>query len=135
MYGLHLIADWHDCQCDKHRLTELPDIQSLCLQACLTQGLTPVTQAFHSFGTGEGVTGAVVLAESHLALHTWPEKSAVTLDIYVCNFRADNSQRAREVYSCLLAYFQPTSIECHELNRGLPINSPQAPASEIVPTS
>jgi spermidine synthase len=41
-----------------------------------------------------GVTGTVLLAESHLAIHTWPETGSVTIDVYVCNFSADNSGKA-----------------------------------------
>jgi hypothetical protein len=53
-------------------------------------GLTPVGELFHRFEPGGGVTGVVLLAESHLAVHTWPELGAVTMDVYVCNFSGDN---------------------------------------------
>ena len=69
-------------------------LQETCLAVCSTPGLTPVAQAFHQFGSTRepaGATGAVILAESHLAVLTWPEVRAVTLDLYVCNFSQDNS--------------------------------------------
>ena len=128
MEGLHLIADWHECQCDKKSLINLTEIQAICLKTCLAHGLTPVTHAFHSFGSESGVTGAVVLAESHLALHTWPEKNAVTLDIYVCNYRADNSQNARNTYDSLRRHFQPGKIVCQEIHRGTPFIEQEKPA-------
>ena len=61
-------------------------------------GLTLVDENYFTFpshqGEPGGVTGAVLLAESHLAIHTWPERAGVTLDVYVCNFSTDNSGKA-----------------------------------------
>jgi S-adenosylmethionine decarboxylase len=56
-------------------------------------GLRSVNELFHRFEPAArgAVTGVVLLAESHLAVHTWPELGAVTLDVYVCNFGGDNS--------------------------------------------
>ena len=84
-------------------------------------GLTPVGQLFHQFGSADepaGATGAVVLAESHLAVHTWPELDAVTLDLYVCNFSRDNSRAAREACARLIAAFAPERVEQREIQRG-----------------
>ena len=53
------------------------------------------------------VTGTVVLAESHFALHTWPEIRGVTLDVYVCNFSADNSALAHGLFAETIAAFTP----------------------------
>ena len=52
-----------------------------------------------------GITGVVLLAESHLAVHTWPELGAVTLDVYVCNHGADNTARANALLAHLLDAF------------------------------
>ena len=49
----------------------------------------------------------MLLAESHLAVHTWPELEAATLDVYVCNFGADNSARAEALMAALIAAFAP----------------------------
>jgi len=62
--------------------------------------------------------GAVILAESHLAVHTWPELNDVTLDLYVCNFGRDNSAAARTACAQLIAVFAPLHIEKRELLRG-----------------
>jgi S-adenosylmethionine decarboxylase len=67
-----------------------------------------------------GVTGVVLVAESHLAVHTWPELSAVTLDVYVCNIGADNSALAHQVLNELIAAFAPQQVERHVLQRGVP---------------
>ena len=65
-----------------------------------------------------GATGAVVLAESHLAVHTWPELRAVTLDLYVCNFSRDNSAAARAAFAQLIARFCPHRCVQREIVRG-----------------
>ena len=78
-------------------------------------------QVFHQFGSAiepAGATGAVILAESHLAVHTWPELFAVTLDLYVCNFSQDNSAAAREACNRLIAAFAPQRVEQREVMRG-----------------
>jgi spermidine synthase len=80
-------------------------------------GLTTMDATFRTFDGG-GFTGTVVLAESHLALHTWPERQGLTLDVYVCNYSADNSVKARNLFEQLIEYFQPTEVAKHEIDRG-----------------
>lgn len=66
----------------------------------------------------EGVTGAVLLAESHLAIHTWPESGNVTLDVYVCNHLEDNSQKARQLHALMLDILKPVRAGSQEIERG-----------------
>jgi S-adenosylmethionine decarboxylase proenzyme len=102
-------------------LNDAGALRELCLDVCSTPGLTAVGQVFHQFGSAEapaGATGAVVLAESHLAVHTWPELRAVTLDLYVCNFSQDNSAAARAACERLIAAFAPAQIARQEIARG-----------------
>lgn len=122
MNGLHLIAELHDCRCQPRLLHSVDALRELCLAVCSVPGLRPVGQIFHQFGSAlepAGATGAVILAESHLAVHTWPELEAVTLDLYVCNFSQDNSSAARTAYERLIAAFAPSRVERRELERGL----------------
>ncbi|MFO1268436.1 MAG: S-adenosylmethionine decarboxylase [Rubrivivax sp.] len=80
MDGLHLTAELHECAA-KALLAEPAALRALCLAAVAEAGLTPVGELFHHFtAAGGGITGVVLLAESHLAVHTWPELGAVTLD-------------------------------------------------------
>ncbi|MCG2575837.1 S-adenosylmethionine decarboxylase [Dechloromonas sp. XY25] len=122
MNGLHLIADLHDCRCAPVLLLDAAELERYCVDACRRHGLTVVGRLFHAFrdthGEPAGVTGTVVLAESHLALHTWPEIRAVTLDIYVCNFSGDNSARARALFDEAVARFTPGQLEKKEVARG-----------------
>lgn len=124
MHGLHLIADLHECRCEPRLLSDARALRELCLDVCSTPGLTAVGQVFHQFGNaGEpaGATGAVVLAESHLAVHTWPELRAVTLDLYVCNFSQDNSAAARAACERLIDAFAPGRLARQALERGVPL--------------
>ena len=58
------------------------------------------------------------MAESHLAVHTWPEIAAVTLDVYVCNLGSDNSAKAHALLAALVDAFEPEQVEQHTLQRG-----------------
>ena len=122
MQGLHLTADLHGCACDARWLTDAPALGAACVQAVRASGLQAVAELFHAFpdtahGPG-GVTATVLLAESHLCVHTWPEQRAVTLDVYVCNFGADQSARAHALMAALRALFQPARVASHALQRG-----------------
>jgi len=122
MNGLHLIADLHDCRCPASFLLDAPALEAFSVDACQRHGLTVVGRLFHAFcdasGQPAGVTGTVVLAESHLAVHTWPEIASVTLDVYVCNFSGDNSAQANALFAEIIANFAPARLEKKEVARG-----------------
>ena len=73
MQGLHLTGDLFDCACSASVLTDLETLSKLCRDATLASGLTIVDEKYHVFpewqGEPGGITGAVLLAESHLAIH------------------------------------------------------------------
>lgn len=119
MQGLHLTADLQGCPCDAPEMTEPEALGTLCLRAVASVGLQPVGRLFHRF-PGGGVTGVVLLAESHVAVHTWPELGGVTLDVYVCNLGEDNSGKAERLLGRLLEAFSPGRVERHALRRGRP---------------
>ena len=119
MNGLHILAEFHDCKGERRLLTEAASLAALCRSACDQAGLTVVAEAFHQFPDA-GATGALVLAESHLAIHTWPELSAVTLDLYVCNFSQNNKAAAELAYAMLLQTFAPERVVRHDVSRGGP---------------
>ena len=121
MNGLHLIADLYQCSCDSDILKDRDTLRDICVKECTDAGLTSVGDYFFQFETnGEkaGVTGTVVLAESHLAIHTWPENGGVTLDVYVCNVSRDNSDRARQVFTRILETLQAKENVSHAVLRG-----------------
>lgn len=122
MHGLHLTADLYGCRSPVALMTDPQRLGLLCRCAIEAVGLTLVGEKWHAFpdhgGSPGGVTGALLLAESHLAVHTWPERGGVTLDVYVCNFSQDNSARARSLLDALAGAFRPSRSQRQELQRG-----------------
>lgn len=122
MQGLHLTADLYGCSCSASLLTDAKALAALCARAVGQSQLTIVDEKFFTFpdfeGQPGGVTGAVLLAESHLALHTWPERGSVTLDVYVCNFSTDNSAKAERLMDDLIIAFAPADQTTNRILRG-----------------
>ena len=122
MNGLHLTGDLFDCSCSAALLTDLETLSKTCRDATNDSKLTIVDQAWHRFpewnGEPGGITGTILLAESHLAIHTWPERSGVTLDVYVCNFTDDNTCKAEQLFEALTVAFRPKSQVVNRITRG-----------------
>jgi S-adenosylmethionine/arginine decarboxylase-like enzyme len=127
MRGLHLTADLHGCRGDPGLLTDAERLAALCRTQVERVGLTAVGEQWVRFpqlggpsaaGRG-GVTGVLLLAESHLAVHTWPELDAVTLDVYVCNHGRDNADRAQALLRAVVDAFRPARSVEHRLERGV----------------
>ena len=117
MNGLHLIGDLGGCCCEPQRLLDGAGFKDKCIDMVQASGLTVMDATFKQFDDS-GFTGTVVLAESHLAIHTWPENNGLTLDVYVCNYSADNSVKAHKLFDAIIAYFEPEEIAKHEIARG-----------------
>ncbi len=116
MNGLHLIGDLNGCRCEPQLLTDGAGMREHCVRLVAEAGLTTMEASFRQF-EGGGYTGIVLLAESHLALHTWPERQGLTLDVYVCNYSADNSDKAKKLFEAIVALFQPAEVARHEIER------------------
>ena len=135
MNGLHLTGDLFDCSCSAALLTDLETLSRTCRDATNESKLTIVDQAWHRFpewnGEPGGITGTILLAESHLAIHTWPERSGVTLDVYVCNFTDDNTGKAEQLFEALMLAFRPKSHVVNRITRGdLAADTVDDPASK-----
>ena len=79
--GTHLLLELNDC--DSGLLDELDLIEAAMVEAAREAGASILGRSFHKF-TPRGVTGIVAIAESHLAIHTWPEHSYAAVDIFTC---------------------------------------------------
>lgn len=122
MKGLHIIADLYGCR-NRDLLASSAQLRETCVAACRDVGLTVLGDHFYQFegldATQQGgATGAVVFAESHLAIHTWPERDGATLDVYVCNVTCDNSGKAEQLYATLAAALDPTEVLVERVSRG-----------------
>lgn len=122
MKGLHIIADLYGCR-NTEMLTTSDKLRELCVAACKDAGLTVLGDHFYQFegldATQQGgATGAVVFAESHLAIHTWPERNGATLDVYVCNVTCDNSGKAEQLFEVISGALQPADLLVERVWRG-----------------
>jgi S-adenosylmethionine decarboxylase len=91
--GLHVLADMHGV--DAALLSDAGQIDALLRRAATAAGAHILHSHFHNFGTGMGVTGVLLLAESHISIHTWPETGFAAADIFMCG--AAQPERALEV--------------------------------------
>jgi S-adenosylmethionine decarboxylase len=117
MDGIHLLGEWYGCPADTPEMVNAVALRAACIDAVTRAGLTIVGDRFHQFEP-QGVTGAVILAESHLAIHTWPEMGSVTIDVYVCNYTTDNTDKARAVFRTLERCFGPLRAHVQAIRRG-----------------
>ncbi len=108
--GTHLIIDLWDAT----NLADPEHIDAVLREAAIATGATILHGHFHHFGPNSGVSGVLVLAESHVSIHTWPERDYAALDIFVCG--ACNPYLAIPV---LKKGFQPGSIQLNEHKRGM----------------
>ena len=86
--GVEYIVDAHHC--DPAMLSSLPTLQRLFGEIISDLNLRPVGRPmWHVFPGHAGITGAVLLAESHLTIHTYPEAGLAAINLYCCRSRAD----------------------------------------------
>lgn len=86
--GRHVLVECYDASFEK--LNNLPLIRQAMLRAAVEMGATVISDSFHKFSP-QGVSGAVVIAESHLTIHTWPELGYAAIDFFTCG-AADPNQ-------------------------------------------
>lgn len=109
--GIHLLADLAGV--DPALLADPPAIEALLREAALAAGAHILFGHFHAFGPGMGVTGVLLLAESHISIHTWPEHGFAAADIFMCG--AARPQRAMEIIEAAL---RPASAGVRTVERG-----------------
>lgn len=79
--GNHLLAEYYEC--DVEKISDLAHIEKQLIAAAKACGATVVESRFHQFSP-QGVSGVVVLKESHITIHTWPEYQYAAVDIFTC---------------------------------------------------
>lgn len=118
--GTHVLADLNGIAAEK--LSDCAELESLLRGAADAAGARVLFSHFHTFGEGQGVTGVVLLAESHITLHTWPECGFAAADIFMCG----NAQPELAL-ALIKKALQPRSAHVHTARRGPPVSS-AAPA-------
>lgn len=83
--GTHLLADLFDCD----HLDDEARIEAALRAAVTAADATLLELKVHGFGAGQGVTGIALLAESHISIHSWPERDYAAVDMFLCGRRHD----------------------------------------------
>jgi len=84
--GKHLLAEFYDC--DQAVLDDVSFVESEMNSAAIISGATVVKSGFHRF-LPHGVSGVVIVSESHLTIHTWPEYGYAAVDVFTCGDHVD----------------------------------------------
>ena len=109
--GRQWLLDFHDCSVD--RLADVAGVREAMLAAVRRSGATIVTETFRQFEP-HGVSGVVVIAESHVAIHTWPEHRYAAVDLFTCGDSVDATAIRDELQSS----FESGRIEERFVERG-----------------
>lgn len=84
--GRQILVEFYDC--DSEKINDSDFVESSVLEATRLSGATIISHDFHRFSP-HGVSGVVVIAESHVTIHTWPEYSYAAVDIFTCGETID----------------------------------------------
>jgi S-adenosylmethionine decarboxylase len=107
--GMHLLVDLWDAE----HLNDPDYIDAALREAATAARATILHSHFHHFTPGGGVSGVVVLAESHISIHTWPERNFAAVDIFMCG-----ACDPYESLPVLRRAFSPARVEVGEQRRG-----------------
>jgi S-adenosylmethionine decarboxylase proenzyme len=99
--------------CDAARLRDIAGVRALMLDAVRQSGGTYVTDVFHHFSP-HGVSGVIVIAESHVTIHTWPERGYAAADVFTCGAGFRHEVFVRWMQDGLLA----AEVKTRALSRG-----------------
>lgn len=110
--GTHLIIDLVGAS----RLDELEHIEETLKEAVEVSGATLLHIHLHHFTPNGGVSGVAVLAESHISIHTWPERGYAALDVFMCG-----DAEPHKAIAVLRRAFRPDAIQLNDLKRGLTV--------------
>lgn len=92
--GTHLLVELYDC--DRGIVNDVAAVEAIMLRAAEVAKATIVGHSFHKFAP-HGVSGVVVIGESHLAIHTWPEYGYCAFDLFTCGEALDKDAAIRVV--------------------------------------
>ncbi|MHC1636407.1 MAG: polyamine aminopropyltransferase [Candidatus Methanospirareceae archaeon] len=109
--GRHVIAEFYGCA--EEILDDVEKIKRALLRAAEEAGGTVKTSSFFKFQP-QGVTGVVIIAESHLSIHTWPELQYAAIDIFTCGSKTD----PRKGYLVLVQELKPKIVKVRDMERG-----------------
>ncbi len=109
--GTHILLELNNCP--QELLLEQETLKATLVEAADTAGATVVKPVFHQFSP-HGLSGVVVIAESHIAVHTWPEHGYAAIDIFTCG----DPVIAGRIQSEIEKRFAPAQVTSQAINRG-----------------
>ncbi|MBC7194620.1 MAG: S-adenosylmethionine decarboxylase proenzyme [Caldisericia bacterium] len=109
--GMHLILELSGC--DREIINDIEKVRQVLTEAAIVANAEILETVFHKFSP-QGVSGVVVISESHLSIHTWPEKSYAAIDIYTCG----KHTMPWEAYKYIKRHFKAKKIYLTSLQRG-----------------
>jgi len=107
--GTHVVADFWNGKI----VEDKKELEQLLRGAAKAARSTPLQVSIYNFKP-QGITGVILLAESHIAVHTWPEINYVAIDIFTCGKEA----HPKEALKFLQDYLQPERVDMKEMKRG-----------------
>lgn len=110
--GKQILVEYYDC--DQSKLNDVSYIENSLIQATKASRATIISHNFHKFSP-YGISGVVVIAESHVAIHTWPEYNYAAVDIFTCGDTID----PWVIQEHLKEYFESKNVSSMEMKRGL----------------
>lgn len=114
--GRHVLAEVYGCSFDM--LNDRAKVESIMVNAALEAGAEVREVAFHKFSP-QGVSGVVVISESHLAIHTWPERGYAAIDVFTCGDRVN----PWDACNYLTEHFKAGHMSATEIKRGIVENA------------
>jgi S-adenosylmethionine decarboxylase proenzyme len=111
--GRHLLAELTEC--DQGILNNRSALKEIMIEAARRSGATVVDSVFHSYNP-QGLSGIVVIAESHISIHTWPEYGYAAVDCFTCGASVD----PRKALEYIKEGVGCKSIQIKDLHRGMP---------------
>jgi S-adenosylmethionine decarboxylase len=109
--GLHILADLYGV--DAERIDRVEDIRNLLETAVKVADLTKISSHYYQFQP-HGATGVVLLAESHISIHTWPEHGLATVDVYTCG----DPSKAYRAMEYIINTLEPKRVDKQVHERG-----------------
>ena len=109
--GRHVLAEVYGCQFEV--LNDIALVENIMVNAALEAGAEVREVVFHKFSP-QGVSGVVVISESHLAIHTWPELGYEAVDVFTCG----ESVNPWDACNYLAEKFGATHVTASEVKRG-----------------
>lgn len=110
--GTQIIAELFKCK--PKRLNSLATVKKAMLEAAKASNSTVVRSVFHKFSP-QGISGVVVVAESHLAIHTWPEYGYAAVDVFTCG----KHTKPEEGLKVLAKFLGARRIKFKKIKRGI----------------